>query len=101
MLSPISSARNTWRTFGICPSVLGATVTPAQRQLVVDRETAFNTALATVCAEFARCRWDGLATHDVQFTRADVSTLDYFHPSVAGQAKLAATAWKAGYWPTR
>ena len=24
---------------------------------------------------------------------------DYFHPSIAGQAKLAAATWAAGYWP--
>jgi hypothetical protein len=99
VLSPISSARSTWTTFGICQSMLGASVSPDQRQLVVNQETAFNNALATVCAEFRRCRWDNLATYNVQFTRSDVSTLDYFHPSVAGQAKLAATAWAAGYWP--
>jgi hypothetical protein len=29
------------------------------------------------------------------FVRSDVSTRDYFHPSVAGQSKLAAITWAA------
>jgi hypothetical protein len=27
-----------------------------------------------------------------------VSTVDYFHPSVAGQNKLADRTWSVGYW---
>ena len=32
------------------------------------------------------------------FTIGDLSTVDYFHPSLSGQAKMAASAWQAGYW---
>ena len=28
----------------------------------------------------------------------DISTRDYFHPSLAGQTKLASVSWAAGYW---
>jgi hypothetical protein len=61
---------------------------------------AYNDAIATVCTtKFAQsCRWDNYATYNVKFTASDVSTVDYFHPSVAGQAKLAATSWSASYW---
>jgi hypothetical protein len=31
------------------------------------------------------------------FTTSDVSTRDYFHPSIAGQAKAAATAWASSF----
>ena len=41
------------------------------------------------------------ATYTTAFTTADVSTIDYFHPSIAGQAKLARITWAASYWPTR
>jgi hypothetical protein len=51
-----------------------------------------------VCGEFPQCHWDGGATYGVQFLARDVSTVDYFHPSPYGQAKLAATEWAAGYW---
>jgi len=29
--------------------------------------------------------------------RSDVSTRDYFHPSLAGQAKLASVTWAATF----
>ena len=88
-----SRASSTWRTFGICQSMLSSANSESTRQFVLQRVRDFNTALATVCAEFAQCRWDGGATFDTPFTTADVSTVDYFHPSPAGQAKLATVTW--------
>lgn len=92
------SAQATWTTFGICQSMLSATNTSADRQKVVDQEAADNNALATVCAQFANCRWDSYATFGIAFTTRDVSTVDYFHPSVTGQNKLAGVTWAASYW---
>ena len=81
------------------------TVGPLRREFqdefqdaVSAREAQFNTALAEVCASLARCRWDGGATFGYAFTAKDVSTVDYFHPSVTGQASLAGVSWPAGYW---
>jgi hypothetical protein len=37
--------------------------------------------------------------YNVSFSSSDVSNVDYFHPSVAGQAELASVAWAAGFWP--
>lgn len=95
-----SAAAWAWRTYGVCQSMLAASNSDAQRQQVLAREQADNQAIKTVCTtEFAQwCRWDNYATYNVQFTAADVSTVDYFHPSVTGQAKLAATSWAASYW---
>jgi hypothetical protein len=93
-----ASARSTWRTFGICQSMLSAANTEATRQAVLAREGEFNTALAAVCAAYDRCRYDAGAVFGVPFTPADVSTVDYFHPSPAGQAKLAGVSWGASYW---
>ena len=42
-----------------------------------------------------QCRFDNNAVFSTVFTTSDVSTRDYFHPSVAGQAKLAAVTWAA------
>jgi lysophospholipase L1-like esterase len=92
-------AQTVWHTFAICQSMLALTNTEAQRQAVLQRETELNNALATVCAEFASCRFDGLATFGLAFTAADVSSVDYFHPSVAGQNKLAGITWSRSYWP--
>ena len=95
-----SLARWVWTTAKICQSMLGATRTEAERQLVVDREKAFNQILAQVCAAYTRCRWDGGAVYNYQFTASQVSTLDFFHPSLSGQATLARVTWAASWWPS-
>jgi lysophospholipase L1-like esterase len=95
-----SLARWAWANFHICQSMLGATRTEAERQQVVDRERAFNQILADVCARYARCRWDGGAVYSYQFTASQVSALDFFHPSLSGQAALARVTWAASWWPS-
>jgi lysophospholipase L1-like esterase len=95
-----ATARFEWSQFGICQSMLSSNNTEADRQTVVAQEQADNNALATVCAQFANCKWDNLATYNYQFKTSDVSTVDYFHPSVSGQNSLAAVTWGASYWPT-
>jgi lysophospholipase L1-like esterase len=93
-----SVARWVWANFHICQSMLGATRTEAERQLVVDREVAFNQILADVCGGYARCRWDQGAVYNYQFSASQVSTLDFFHPSPSGQASLARVTWAASWW---
>jgi len=95
-----SLARWAWANFHICQSMLGATRTETERQLVVDRERAFNRILADVCAQDSRCRWDGGAIYNYQFSASQVSTLDFFHPSLSGQAALARVTWGASWWPS-
>jgi PKD repeat protein len=94
-------ARFIWATAGICQSLLAnpgstAATDVARRAAVRQRNIDYNAALASVCAEFVRCRFDGNVVFNTPFTTADVSG-DYFHPSTAGQAKLAAVSWAAGY----
>ena len=55
-----------------------------------------NHVLESVCARHPKCRYDGGAVFRIQWSRADVSTLDYYHPSVAGQRKIAAAVWASG-----
>jgi lysophospholipase L1-like esterase len=94
-------ARAVWAAAGICPSMLGATRTEAQRQQVVARETAFNAILRDTCRQYGgRCRWDGGATYNYKFTTGQVSVLDFFHPDLDGQAALARVTWAASWWPT-
>jgi lysophospholipase L1-like esterase len=93
-------ARTVWATAGICPSMLGATRTEAQRQLVVAREVAFNQILAEGCQQYgANCRWDGGATYNYRLSASQVSVLDFFHPDLDGQAALASVTWAASWWP--
>jgi len=93
-------ATSTWKYFKICQSMLAATNTEDQRQQVAAQERADNDALARVCQAFVQCRWDNYAVYNTPFSSADVSTVDYFHPSVTGQKTLAAVTWAAGYLAT-
>ena len=95
-----SLARTVWAVANICPSMLGATRTEAERQQVVAREQAFNQILADGCRQYATCRWDNWAVYNYQFSASQVSTLDYFHPSLSGQASLARVTWAASWWPS-
>jgi lysophospholipase L1-like esterase len=92
------AAQLVWQAARICPPMLRITNSEADRQRVVQRELAFNEALREVCAGWDRCRFDGGRTYGFQFTRAMVSRLDYFHPSLLGQATLAAETWQASWW---
>jgi hypothetical protein len=89
-----------WSSARICQSLLAnpwsyAPADVARRARVRERNIAYNTQLAEVCAAYATCRFDGNAVFNTPFARSDVSTRDYFHPSLAGQAKLAAVSWDA------
>ena len=95
-----SLARWAWANFHICQSMLAATNTETQRQQVVARERAFNQILADVCAQYSRCRWDDKAVYNYRFSASQVSALDFFHPSLSGQAALARVTWAASWWPS-
>jgi len=95
-----SSAVNTWNAYGICQSLLANATSTAQadvdrRALVRQREIDFNSALANVCAQYTQCKFDGNTGFNTAFSTGDVSTRDYFHPSVSGQALLASREWSA------
>ncbi len=88
-----------WSTGNICQSLLSSSGTDADRQAVRDREAAFNLVLAQECTKYANCRFDGYAVFNYAFTKSQVSTLDYFHPSLSGQAasRLRPSAGGVGY----
>ena len=92
------SARLVWSAAGICQSMLAnagstSTADQARRVRVQQRNAAYNAELRAVCGLFIHCRFDQNLIFTTDFLRSDVSTRDYFHPSVAGQAKLAALSW--------
>ena len=95
-----STARFVWSIAGICQSMLSPANTEEDRQFVLAREQAFNQVLADVCGLYAMCRFDGLAVFNYAFTANQVSTLDYFHPSLSGQATLASMTWAGSWWGT-
>ena len=103
LLHDNSTAVFVWSAFGICQSLLANPQSMDQadvdrRAAVRQRNIDFNTQLASVCAAYAQCRYDGGAVFGYAFTTADVSSRDYFHPSLTGQAHLAAVTWSVGYW---
>lgn len=97
-LHDVTAARAAWAGIGLCQSLLAnplsfAPADEARREAFRARNIAFNTTLATVCAGYAKCKTDGNRVFNIEPDAAPVSTVDYFHPSHAGQAVLAAAAW--------
>lgn len=95
-----SSARFYWSFFKICQSMLAnplstTTTDVNRRNAVLQRNKDFNTQLQQVCAAYSQCTFDNNAVFNTALAISDVSKLDYFHPSLAGQAKLASVAWGA------
>ena len=89
-----------------CAPFLGSnsplTIPEAQQVLAI-----YNATLARVCDEIEatdgpsnklHCRYNEALLSEKDFKIKDLSTVDYFHPSLSGQARMAAAAWKAGYW---
>jgi hypothetical protein len=50
-----------------------------------------------LCAGYIHCHFDNNAVFNTAFVPSDVSTRDYFHPTIAGQAKLAQFTYPAGF----
>jgi len=97
-----AAAQNIWSTFGICQSMVANPTSTAQtdvdrRDRVQQRVIDYNTALATVCAQFTHCRFDNNLIFDSKFALSDVSSTDYFHPSLAGQTELAIETYGVGW----
>ena len=97
------TARAVWALFGVCQSMLANPQSTAQadvdrRARVLQRDIDFNATLQSVCALYVHCRFDDNAVFNTTFVASDITSRDYFHPSISGQAKLAAVSWAAGYW---
>ena len=98
------AAQTAWFTFGVCRTMLANPTSTAQadvdrRKRVLQRIVDYNAELAKVCGEFRQCRYDQDAAFEAQFSKADVIHLDYFHPSLTGQANFAKGTWPFSYWP--
>ncbi len=96
--------RRVWESSAICPSMLAqpqdaGAGAQTRRERVRARVQAYNEAMAAACDRHAgNCRHDGKAVFDHRFDLADVSPVDYWHPSRTGQATLARVAWEADPW---
>lgn len=88
------SATETWRSLGICQSMLRNATSLARedeerRIRVREREVEFNRSLERICATYANCQWDRNTGYNTRFEARLVGTRDYFHPSVEGQHTIA------------
>jgi len=92
------TAVETWNRNGTCQSMLANPTSTARadverRERVNLRERELNAVLDSVCATYTNCRYDGGAAFEFAFEPADVGR-DYFHPSLTGQATIAAALWE-------
>ncbi|HEY9308245.1 MAG TPA: GDSL-type esterase/lipase family protein [Microbacterium sp.] len=97
------SARLAWGILQTCQSMLAnpsstRTADVQRRAAVQQRVNEYNQALSEACAATAKCRFDGFAVANYAFVKSDLSTRDYFHPSLSGQATLAALTWQKTQW---
>ncbi len=95
-----TNAVNTWNTLKICQSLLANPTSTAKadeerRIQVRTREEEYDTVLESVCAKYTQCKFDKDAGFKTVFNTNDVSTRDYFHPSIEGQALIASKAWES------
>lgn len=93
-----SRARYMWNRYAICASMLAdptsTSAADVERRAAVERRVQeFNSVLAAECVSRSGCAYDNGAVYGVQTGMADLSSLDYFHPSVNGQNKIAAAVW--------
>lgn len=123
--NPVPSSRaGTARTFwgtGLIPCVSLVQNPTSMAQADVDRRAAvrqrdidYNAVLLDECSKRLRCRTDSGVTFDFSSNRSslwgeilppaewefvddDISTVDHFHPSASGQAKMARASWESGW----
>lgn len=86
----------------ICQSMLANPESTAaededRRQRVRQRIIDYNAELERACRGNPHCRFDGGAVFGIAFTTGEVSDVDYFHPSLQGQDRLAEVVWTAGF----
>ena len=99
-----ASAVQTWNRLRTCPSMFAdptstAAADETRRKLVRDRISDYDDALRQACRAYgSRCRWDGGGVHEARFGLEQVNHLDYFHPDVEGQSRLADVTFHRFPW---
>jgi len=92
-----------------CAPYLG-TNGPSSRSAADARLAQYDASLKAACDDInvkesatgrLYCTYDQALLAESGFTIKDLSTVDYFHPSLSGQAKMAADAWRADAWASR
>ncbi|MWV50702.1 hypothetical protein GRS96_15625 [Rathayibacter sp. VKM Ac-2803] len=99
-----------WASGNLCRTTRGVSATggrlstaaaAASATAAKTRTTQYNSALQKACASAGTlCDYDGGALTATPVTKALIGTVDYFHPSIAGQAKIASVQWSASNFGT-
>jgi lysophospholipase L1-like esterase len=98
----VPAAVSAWNSVSFCASMFENAASTAQadvdrrarvRQRIIDD----NAVLADECAQVPTCKYDGDALFMHQWTIGELSTVDYIHPSTAGQQVVAELTYTHGY----
>lgn len=97
-LAALSRWASGWDLGGICQTLLKnasshKTVDEDRRRFVRQRIIDYNQAAKEVCATWSRCLYDNDTLFNYKFTTDMVSTQDYFHPNIKGQATTSSVGW--------
>ena len=89
-----------WNSSPSCKNLLGSAddasaEASARRAAVAARVDEYNAAIVRVCAAAERCIDDGGAVFAYDFSADEISAIDFFHPSIAGQRAIAGIAWES------
>jgi lysophospholipase L1-like esterase len=92
------TATRSWEATKECPGVMTeptseGTAAKNRRAATLAAEEGYDTTMKSICSATANCQYDNGALFGASFVASEVSTNDYFHPSITGQASLAALAW--------
>jgi lysophospholipase L1-like esterase len=93
-----AAAKQAWSSYGVCQVALAnpdsTDIADQQRREAVEAKvTELNASLESLSAEFDTVLFDGGRAQKVQFDVADLSSVDFFHPSIAGQNLLVDAEW--------
>ena len=96
------AATAAWTAGSICQALLANPTSFNQadidrRDRVRQRVIDYNTQLQQVCAQYIHCRFDNNAAFNWPFTPTNISTVDYFHPNLTGQAGAASVTYGATF----
>ncbi|AJM77388.1 SGNH/GDSL hydrolase family protein [Rathayibacter toxicus] len=94
-----------WSGANLCRTTRGVSATGERLSDVASATSAaaasartlhYDDALQTACTKAGPlCDWDGGALTSTPVTSAILSSTDFFHPGIVGQAKIAEVEWKA------
>lgn len=92
------TATRSWELTKECPGVMTeptseGTAAKNRRAATLAAEEGYDATLKSICSATANCQYDNGALFAAGFVASEVSTNDYFHPSITGQTSLAALAW--------